>query len=67
MKFSTILAVLPVAFAASGTLKAKLAAREDGCVKYNACIANGEGRCNPCDCHPDYDLCRFGGIAPYGW
>lgn len=34
MKFSTILAVLPVAFAASGTLKAKLAAREDGCVKY---------------------------------
>ncbi|PON20897.1 hypothetical protein TGAM01_v210296 [Trichoderma gamsii] len=43
MKFSILLTVLPMAFAASGALQAKnaardaakLAAREDACIKYD--------------------------------
>ncbi|UKZ69811.1 uncharacterized protein TrAtP1_010816 [Trichoderma atroviride] len=66
MKFSMILAVLPVAFAASGTLKAReaaslaarVAAGDTACAENNTCP--GEpifGPCDPCDCFPHAGLC----------
>ncbi|KAL7917025.1 hypothetical protein ACQKWADRAFT_307807 [Trichoderma austrokoningii] len=69
MKFSIVLAVLPMAFAAPGALEAKVAARDavsdyrkDACQKWNTCVATGYK-----DDHCDYDwrICYLGSYA--GW
>ncbi|UKZ69810.1 uncharacterized protein TrAtP1_010815 [Trichoderma atroviride] len=68
-----ILAVLPVALAATGTLNARdaareaaaLAAREDACEKWQECLGHGYGFCDPCECHPEFTKCTTGG-RPYG-
>ncbi|KAM0456554.1 hypothetical protein ACHAPV_005126 [Trichoderma viride] len=71
MKFSILLAVLPVAFAAPGSLKAsevaaiaaRAAAGDIVCPSNNVCP--GEpifGPCAPCDCFPHAGLCDAWGM-----
>ncbi|KAL7896182.1 hypothetical protein HDV63DRAFT_413231 [Trichoderma sp. SZMC 28014] len=73
MKFSILLAALPMAFAASGALEAKmaardaaaLAARENACDELNECMKLDTAGCDPCECHPDWARCHA--LGPFGW
>ncbi|KAL7896184.1 hypothetical protein HDV63DRAFT_407648 [Trichoderma sp. SZMC 28014] len=69
MKFSMILAVLPVALAATGTLKARdaareaasIAARQDACAGLEECLFNNNwngSKCDFCPCHPEFIQCQ---------